>query len=103
MTYSDVALVRNVSGLTTKEKSDADITTLISIADELIDRYCEKTTAFLTGDVNYKKIQYASALLVSWMCFRSLLGAEEKAKEMKKEAYGILDNVRSDTSGVLLG
>ena len=102
MVYSTITLIRNLSGLTTKEKTDDNLTELIDIADDVLNRYCERTTDFPIADENYKQVQLASALLVSWMGLRSLLGSEQKAKEMRDEAYRILDNIRSGSSGAML-
>jgi hypothetical protein len=101
--YVTVAFVRNVSGLTTREKSDDNINDFISVSATLIDTYCERTTPFPSDDVNYKKVQYACALLVAWMAYRSLIGAEQKAKAAHDEAYEKLDEILSAKSGVLLG
>jgi hypothetical protein len=91
MPYSDIVLIRNVSGLTTAEKSDADLTALITIADKIIDDYTGQS--WVSSDSGYQQVTLASALLVSWLASLSLAGGQDKAEAFKKAAYGILDNL----------
>ena len=91
MAYSDIALIRNVSGLTTAEKIDDDLNALITIADKIIDDYTGQSWA--SGDSGYQQISLTSALLVSWLASLSLAGGQDKAAAFKKAAYDILDGL----------
>lgn len=91
MPYSDIVLIRNVSGLTTSEKTDADVTPLIAIADNIIDEYTGQS--WVTGDSGYQQIVLASALLVSWLASLSLAGGQDKAEAFKRAAYDVLDKL----------
>lgn len=91
MPYSDITLIRNVSGLTTAEKVDADITPLITIADNIIDEYTNKTWSESDGD--YQQIKLVSALLVSWLASLSLAGGRERGEAFRSAGYDVLDKI----------
>lgn len=91
MPYSDITLIRNISGLTTTEKSDSDLNALIEIVDKIIDDYTGKI--WNEEEEDYQMIRLASALLASWLASLSLAGGKEKAKNFKSEGFEILDTL----------
>ncbi len=93
MAYTTVDRVRNVSGLTESEADDLKVEELIAYADSIVETVTGKTWS--SSEPEFPQIQLASSLLVAWLCYRGLVGAEDKAERCRREALAILEALRS--------